>query len=76
MLVIHPAHALEVIMFVKICVLSTTNRTLLIPLERREGLGNTLARDDHHLQPVTNLDMPLDGAREGIPHQILNVVLW
>ena len=70
------ARCLEIIIFVKIPHPRSASHAFLVPLERGEGLGYALLRDDHHLKTITNLDMPLDRACKGVPYQILNVVPW
>jgi hypothetical protein len=49
--------------------------TPLILLEGRERLVDTILGDDHHLQPVTDLDVPLYRTCEGVSYQVLNMVL-
>ena len=45
----------------------------LVHLQRRVQLLNPILRNDHHLQTITNLNMPLHRTRERIPHQLLHV---
>lgn len=46
-----------------------------IPLQRLKNLLYTFLGNDHHLQPITNLNMSLHRARKRIPDQSLHRIL-
>ena len=54
---------------------AVSSRTDLVPFQWRECLMYPICLDNEHLQPITNLDMPLRRTRERILDQRHHVIL-
>jgi hypothetical protein len=50
--------------------------TLLVLLQWLVHLLYPILRNDHHLQPISDFNMPLHCASEGIPYQSLDILPW